>query len=202
MTSVFFRAVVEQGRRLNLLSDEHFTVDGTLVEVWASLKSFKSKDGGPGEQLDDPSNQTVNFRGERRTNATHQSTTDPEARLARKGPGKEARLCYSANALMENRNTILIDLQVEPADGYAKRSAAIAMVDGNLPGSRRITLAGDRGYDTRDFVEVAARLPSPRTWPRIRRARVARRLTHAPCAIRATRSVSGSASGSKRSSAG
>jgi len=149
----FFRAVVEQARRLNLLSDEHFTVDGTLVEAWASLKSFKRKDGGPGEPPDDPSNPTVNFRGERRTNATHQSTTDPEARLARKGPGKEARLCYSANALMENRNTILIDLQVEPADGYAERRAAIAMVDGNLPGSRRITLAGDRGYDTRDFVE-------------------------------------------------
>ena len=140
-------------RRLNLLSDEHFTVDGTLVEAWASLKSFKRKDGGPGEPPDDPSNPTVNFRGERRTNATHQSTTDPEARLARKGPGKEARLCYSANALMENRNTILIDLQVEPADGYAERRAAIAMVDGNLPGSRWITLAGDRGYDTRDFVE-------------------------------------------------
>ena len=149
----FFRAVVEQARRLNLLSDEHFTVDGTLVEAWASLKSFKRKDGGPGEPPDDPSNPTVNFRGERRTNATHQSTTDPEARLARKGPGKEARLCYSANALMENRNTILVDLQVEPADGYAERRAAIAMVDGNLPGSRRITLAGDRGYDTRDFVE-------------------------------------------------
>ena len=153
VAGVFFRAVVEQARRLNLLSDEHFTVDGTLVEAWASLKSFKRKDGGPGEPPDDPNNPTVNFRGERRTNATHRSTTDPEARLARKGPGKEARLCYSANALMENRNTILIDFQVEPADGYAERRAAIAMVDGNLPGSRRITLAGDRGYDTRDFVE-------------------------------------------------
>jgi transposase len=148
----FFRAVVEQARGLNLLSDEHFTVDGTLVEAWASLKSFKRKDAGPTEPPDDPGNPTVNFRTERRSNATHQSTTDPEARLARKGPGKEARLCYSANALVENRNIILIDLQVEPADGFAERRAAIAMVDGNLPGSRRITLAGDRGYDTRDFV--------------------------------------------------
>jgi transposase len=148
----FFRAVVAQARGLNLLSDEHFTVDGTLVEAWASLKSFKRKDGAPGEPPDDPGNPTVNFRGQRRSNATHQSTTDPEAKLARKGPGKEARLCYSANALMENRNTILIDLQVEPADGFAERRAAIAMVAGNLPGSRRITLAGDRGYDTRDFV--------------------------------------------------
>jgi IS5 family transposase len=149
----FLRAVVEQARGLNLLSDEHFTVDGTLVEAWASLKSFRRKDAGPSEPPDDPGNPSVNFRGERRSNATHQSTTDPEARLARKGPGKEARLCYSANALVENRNTILIDLQVEPADGYAERRAAIAMLDGNLPGSRRITLAGDRGYDTRDFVE-------------------------------------------------
>lgn len=148
----FFRAVVEQARGLNLLSDEHFTVDGTLVEAWASLKSFKRKDGAPGEPPDDSGNPTVNFRGQRRSNATHQSTTDPEAKLAKKGPGKEAKLCYSANALMENRNTILIDLQVEPADGFAERRAAIAMVDGNLPGSRRITLAGDRGYDTRDFV--------------------------------------------------
>jgi hypothetical protein len=123
-----------------------------LVEAWASLKSFKRKDVGPSEPPDDPGNPTMNFRAERRSNATHQSTTDPEARLARKGPGKQARLCYSANALVENRNTILIDLQVEPADGFAERRAAIAMVDGNLPGSRQITLAGDRGYDTRDFV--------------------------------------------------
>ena len=94
----------------------------------------------------------MNFRGERRANATHQSTTDPEAKLAKKGPGKEAKLCYSANALMENRNTILIDFRVEPADGYAERRAAIVMLDENLPGSRRITVAGDRGYDTRGFV--------------------------------------------------
>ena len=198
----FFRAVVEQARRLNLLSDEHFTVDGTLVEAWASLKSFKRKDGGSGEPPDDPSNPTVNFRGERRTNATHQSTTDPEARLARKGPGKEARLCYSANALMENRNTILIDLQVEPADGYAERRAAIAMVDGNCPAADGSHWPATAATTLATSSRVAARLPSPRTWPRIRRARVARRLTRAPCAIRATRSVSGSASGSKRPSAG
>src|SRR5713226_6224556 len=115
----FFRAVVEQARGLNLLSDEHFTVDGTLVEAWASLKSFKRKDAGPSEPPDDPGNPTVNFHGERRSNATHQSTTDPEARLARKGPGKEARLCYSANALVENRHALLVDFQVESADGYA-----------------------------------------------------------------------------------
>jgi hypothetical protein len=144
----------------------------------------------------------VNFRAECCSNATHQSTTDPEAVLARKGPGKEARLCYSANALVENRNTILIDLQVEPADEFAERRAAIAMVDGNLPGSRRITLAGDRGYDTRDFVGSCRALKVTPTWPRIRRASAARRLTRAPCAIAVTPSANGSASGSRRPSAG
>jgi transposase len=154
----FFRAVVAQARTRKLLSDEHFTVDGTLVEAWASLKSFKRKDVGPSEPPDDPGNPTVNFRGERRSNATHQSTTDPEARLAKKGAGKEAKLCYSAHALMENRNTLLIDFQVEPADGYAERRAAIAMVDERVPGRRRITLGGDKGYDTSDFVATCRTL--------------------------------------------
>src|SRR5215469_4559906 len=148
----FFRGVVEQARALRLLSSEHFTVDGTLIEAWASLKSFRRKDRGPGEPPEDPGNPIVNFHGERRSNDTHQSGTDPEARLARKGPGKEARLCYSGNALMENRNSILIDFQVEPADGRAERRAAIAMADERLPGTQRITLGGDKGYDTRDFV--------------------------------------------------
>ena len=148
----FFRAVVEQARALKLLSEEHFTVDGTLVEAWASLKSFRRKDAGPSGSPDDPGNPTVNFHGERRSNATHQSTTDPEAMLAKKGAGKEARLCYSANALMENRNTILIDFQVEPADGTAERRAAVAMADERLSGQRRITIGGDKGYDSRDFV--------------------------------------------------
>lgn len=148
----FFRAVVAQARTLRLLSDEHFTVDGTLVEAWASLKSFKRKDAEPSARPDDPGNPTVNFHGERRSNATHRSTTDPEAKLAKKGPGKEAKLCYSANALMENRHALLVDFQVEPADGSAERRAAIGMVDERLAGTRRITLGGDKGYDTRDFV--------------------------------------------------
>src|SRR5271167_5037510 len=100
----FFTRVVAQARSLRLLSDEHFTVDGTLVEAWASLKSFQRKDRERSQPPDDPGNPTVNFHGERRSNATHQSSTDPEAKLARKGAGKEAKLCYSANALMENRN--------------------------------------------------------------------------------------------------
>jgi transposase len=148
----FFRGVVEQARALRLLSSEHFTVDGTLIEAWASLKSFKRKDRGPGAPPDDPGNPTVNFHGERRGNETHHSSTDPEAKLARKGAGKEARLYYSGNALMENRNSILIDFQVEPADGYAERRGAIAMADERLPGTQRITLGGDKGYDTRDFI--------------------------------------------------
>ena len=148
----FFRGVVEQARVLKLLSSEHFTVDGTLIEAWASLKSFKRKDQKPGDSPDDPGNPTVNFHGERRSNQTHQSTTDPEALLARKGKGKEAKLYYSANALAENRNCLLIDFQVEPADGRAERRAAVAMADERLAGSRRITLGGDKGYDTREFV--------------------------------------------------
>jgi transposase len=199
----FFRAVVEQAATLNLLSDEHFTVDGTLVEAWASLKSFKRKDAGPSEPPDDPGNPSVNFRGERRSNATHQSTTDPEAKLAKKGLGKEAKLCYSANALMENRNTILIDLQVEPADGYAERRAAIAMVDERLAGRRRITLGGDKGYDTRDFVESCRAL---KVTPHVARNQArqggsaldARTVRHPGYAG----SVSGSVNGSRRPSAG
>src|SRR2546428_173473 len=154
----FFAGVVAQAGALHLLSDEHFTVDGTLVEAWASLKSFRRKDTGPTAPADDPGNPTVNFHGERRSNATHQSTTDPEAKLAKKGPGKEAKLCYSANALMENRNGLLIELAVEPADGYAERKSARAMLETELPGSRRITLGADKGYDTGEFVAACRAL--------------------------------------------
>jgi transposase len=152
VASEFFFGVVEQARTLGLLSSEHFTVDGTLIEAWASLKSFQPKDRGRGEPPDDRGNPMVNFRGERRSNATHQSTTDPEAMLARKGQGKEARLCYSANALVENRNSLLGDFLIETADGEAERRAALVMLQASLPGTRRITVAGDKGYDTRDFV--------------------------------------------------
>src|SRR5271167_338195 len=154
----FFTRVVAQARTMQLLSDEHFTVDGTLVEAWASLKSFKRKDREPSQPPDDPGNPTVNFHGERRSNATHQSTTDPEAKLAKKGAGKEAKLCYSANALMENRNGLLIDFAVEPADGYAERHSARALLETALPGSRRITLGADKGYDTREFVTACRAL--------------------------------------------
>ena len=123
MAREFFTRVVAQARSLQLLSDEYFTVDGTLVEAWVSLKSFRREDQGPPQALDDSGNPTVNFHGERRSNLTHQSSTDPEAKLAKNGAGMEAKLFYSANALMENRNGLLIEFAVEPADRYAEAKA-------------------------------------------------------------------------------
>lgn len=148
----FFRAVVEQARAARLMSAEHFTVDGTLIEAWASSKSFKRKDDDDPSPPEDPGNPTVNFHGEKRSNETHESKTDPDARLARKGRGKEAKLAYSAHALMENRNGLLVDLQLDVADGRAERRNAIEMLDEALPGARRLTLGADKGYDTREFV--------------------------------------------------
>ena len=155
VASRFFGVIVEQARRAGLMSDDHFTVDGTLIEAWASLKSFKRKDEKPGDKPppDDPGNPTVDFHGEKRRNDTHESKTDPEARLARKGNGKEAKLSYSQHALMENRNGLLVEIQIAPATGTAERDTAIAMIEGYVPGTERITLAGDKGYDTRGFVE-------------------------------------------------
>jgi transposase len=154
----FFARIVEYAQDLGLMSDDHFTVDGTLIEAWASLKSFKPKDGSNDNPPDDPGNPTVNFHGERRSNATHESTTDPEARLARKGAGKEAKLCYSGHALMENRNGLLVDFQIVEANGTAERRTAIAMVDQNLPGASRITVGADKAYDTADFVATCRAL--------------------------------------------
>jgi transposase len=150
----FFGAIVEQARAAGLMSDDHFTVDGTLIEAWASFKSFRRKDEKPGDKppSDGPGNPTVNFHGETRSNDTHESKTDPEARLAKKGTGKEARLSYSQHALMENRNGLLVEIQIAPATGTAERDTAITMIDG-LSSTERITLAGDKGYDTRGFVE-------------------------------------------------
>ena len=148
----FFRIVVEQARALKLTSDEHFTVDGTLIEAWASLKRFKRKDGGPGDPPEDPGNPSVDFHGERRQNATHQSATDPEARLAKKGAGKEAKLCYTESVLMENRNGIMVDLRVGQATGRAECEQGLEMLEG-VGGLHRITVAADKGYDRAEFVE-------------------------------------------------
>src|SRR5258708_1924429 len=149
----FFHEVVGQARAARLISSEHFTVDGTLIEAWASLKSFRPKSGkGRKPPPDDPGNPSVDFHGEKRTNETHESTTDAEARLARKSNGTTARLSYSAHSLMENRNGLLVDLTVDEANGSAERKAALKMIDESLPGTKRITVGADKAYDTRDFV--------------------------------------------------
>ena len=149
----FFAAVVDQARAAHLMSHDHFTVDGTLIEAMASLKSFRRKDDKPEDRdpPDDPGNPTVNFHGEKRSNDTHQSTTDPEAKLARK-KGKESKMSYSAHALMENRNGLIVDFRVEDANGYAERRTAIAMLKDNVVKTRRTTVGGDAGFDTADFV--------------------------------------------------
>jgi len=150
----FFDAVVRRAAERNLLSDEHFTVDGTLIEAAASVKSFRPKDQPPSDEPpDDPGNPTVNFRGQRRSNKTHQSTTDPEARLARKGKGKEARLAYAGHALMENRNGLVVDFQLSQATGTAERDAVPDLVDqARERGFKLRTLGADKGYDTKDSV--------------------------------------------------
>lgn len=150
----FFRVVVEHARAERLMSSDHFTVDGTLIEACASLKSFKKKDSSETQPPDDPGNPSVDFHGDKRSNETHVSTTDPEAKLARKGLGKEAKLCFSAHALMENRNGLLVDFRVAEADGRAERDTALLMLSDYKYKSTMspITVAGDKGYDTRDFV--------------------------------------------------
>ena len=151
---LFFETIVTRARKDGLMSAEHFTVDGTLIEAWASMKSFKKKDGGDDEQPpDDPGNPTVNFHGEKRSNDTHASSTDGEAKLARKGNGKEAKLAFSQHALMENRNGLLVALPIAPASGTAERDTAVEMLDHALKGTRRITLGADKGYDTSGFIE-------------------------------------------------
>jgi transposase len=149
----FLATVVAQAKALGLMSDEHFTVDGTLIEAWASLKSFRKKDEKPEDRPppDDPGNPSVDFHKEKRSNATHQSTSDPESRLAKKSKGTAAKLCYSQHALMENRNGLLVDLRIAEANGTAEREVALEMI-GELPGNHPITVGGDKGFDTKDFV--------------------------------------------------
>lgn len=150
VAQAFFLAVREEARRRKLLSDEHFTVDGTLLEAWASQKSFRPKDEPPAPGTGE-SNPEVDFRGEKRGNATHRSTTDPDARLARKG-NTGAKLCYSANVLMENRHGLIVDTEVAHATGTAERDSALAMLERQPGRKRRRTLGADKGYDTREFV--------------------------------------------------
>lgn len=150
----FFQLVVDQARNLNLMSEEHFTVDGTLLEACASLKSFKKIDGDPEPPPDDPGNPTVDFHGEKRSNQTHESTTDADALLAKKGAGKEAKLSYSGHVMMENRNGLVTEVEVLQAHGTAERDAALMMMEG-IPGDQPVTVGADKGYDTQDFVAEA-----------------------------------------------
>ena len=192
----FLAAVLDHRRVRRLLSDEHFSVDGTLIEAWASMKTFRPKDGsgdppGPGR------NGEKDFRGERRRNETHGSTTDPDAKLFRKGNGREARLCFMGHALMENRSGLIVQARLSQATGRAEREAAIAMIErhraggasSTRPGERRLTLGADKGYDVAAFVGELrqmhvtphiARNDAPTKTGRRRRTRIDARTTRHP----------------------
>src|SRR4029077_6214434 len=151
---LFFEQVLAEARERGLTSDEHFTVDGTLVEAWAGLKSFKRKDGSDRQTPpDDPGNPTVNFHGEKRSNETPQSPTDPDARLMTKGSGQEAKLYFMGHVVMENRNGLAVGARLTQATGWAEREAAIELL-GEIPRRRRITLGADKGYDVAGFVDA------------------------------------------------
>jgi len=157
VAEIFFQAVVSEARLQNYISDEHFTVDGTLIEAWASLKSFKAKTGEPENQSsgDDPGNPTVNFHGEKRSNQTHQSSTDPEARLYKKGKGKEAKLCFGAHVLMENRHGLCVDFKVASATEQTETRAGLEMLRQQQAvfGVQPHTVGADKGYHNKEFVQ-------------------------------------------------
>jgi len=148
----FLAAVLAQPQVKKLLSTEHFSVDGTLIEAGASMKSFKPKDGGDAPPPEGGRNAEANFHGEKRSNETHASSTDPDARLYRKGKGKEAKLCFIGHALMENRSGLLVEACLTRADGHAERVAALAMIEPHADRPRPVTLGGDKNYDVEDFV--------------------------------------------------
>ena len=150
----FFEQVLRHARAQRLLSDEHFTVDGTLIEAWASQKSFKKKGSDTGNSPDDPGNPTVDFKGEKRSNETHQSTTDSDARLYKKGTGHESKMCYLGHVMMENRNGLAVNARVTKASGTAERQTAAEML-GELPRKKGVTVGGDKAYDTKEFVKEA-----------------------------------------------
>lgn len=150
----FFAAVLDLARAKELLSDEHFTVAGTMIEGWASLKSFQRRDSAgsdSNDKPDDPGNPTVNFHGQKRSNKTHQSSTDADLRLFKKTKGSEAKLAYQGHVLMENRNGLVVNALLTKASGTAEREAALAMLQQRAK-KKRVTMGGDKGYDTRDFV--------------------------------------------------
>lgn len=148
----FLAVVLAQPRVKQLLSSEHFSVDGTLIEAWASMKSFKPKDGSGEPPSGGGRNAEADFHGQMRSNETHASTSDPHARLYRKGTGKEAKLCFMGHGLMENRHGLLVDACLTPAGGHAERMAALHMIEPRADRPRAITLGADKGYDAEDFV--------------------------------------------------
>lgn len=171
VAKLFFGQVVSQAQQARLMSSEHFSVDGTLIDAWASLKSFKPKDteaerktrnrkkgerrrrGGKGPKGGGGRNAEVSFHGQKRSNETHESSTDPEARLARKGRDREARLSYAGHALMENRNGLLVDFRISEANGTAERDTALFMLTEELPRTSPVTVGADKGYDAAEFVD-------------------------------------------------
>src|SRR3954452_14187739 len=153
----FLAAVLAQDRVKKLLSTDHFSVDGTLIEAWASMKSVKPKDGSSGGHGEPPAegggrNAEADFHGQKRSNDTHASTTDPDARLYRKGQGKETKLCFIGHGLMENRYGLLVDACLTLADGHAERVAALHMIEPRADRPTAITLGADKAYDAEDFI--------------------------------------------------
>jgi transposase len=178
----FLCAVLAQPRVKRLLSTEHFSVDGTLIEAWASMKSFRPKDDPSEPPSEGGRNAETDFRGERRSNATHASTTDPDARLYRKGDGKEAKLCFLGHALMENRSGLLVGTCLTRADGHAERVAALALIEPHADRPRAITLGADKAFDAEDFVNE---LRTMKVTPHVaqntaRRSAIDRRTTRHP----------------------
>jgi transposase len=183
VAEAFFEQVLAEARKRKLLSDEHFTVDGTLIEAWASLKSFQKKAGRQSDQDDDPGNPTVNFHGEKRKNDTHESTTDPESRLYTKSSGQAAKLSYMGHVLMENRTGLVVDARLTQASGTAERDTALEMLE-DLGGSLQVTVGADKGYDTKGFVESCRDLrATPHVAQKQRSAVDSRTTRHAGYAI-------------------
>ena len=192
IAKAFFQGVLGEARAGELLSDEHFTVDGTLLEAWASHKSFRPVDAVAKDKKDDEpkppaprwdeNNPTINYRGEKRSNQTHCSTTDPEAMLARKGRGKEAKLSYHGHLMTENRNGLVVNTLVTTAYGAAECHAGLLMAE-KLPGRGRVTLGADKGYDQREFIDELRQMeitPHVAQNQSRRRSRVDQRTTRHP----------------------
>ena len=179
IAQAFFEKVLALARGKSLLSDEHFTVDGTLVEAWAGHKSFKKK-GSKTKPPDDPGNPTVDFSGEKRCNATHESTTDPDAKLYRKSFGTESKLSYWGHVLMDNRHGLAVGGRVTQATSYAERAAAIELL-AKAPGAGRATLGADKAYDVRSFVETLRFLKvTPHIAAKVKHSAVDRRTIRHP----------------------